>query len=84
MCKGWHPRKRNQQTNTKMSKKLLKVDEYIKDPFPNPNPTSFHGKWTDWPDEHNQKSLNKKGVYVLRDKGAVPDGGKPFFGSRSS
>lgn len=59
------------------SKPLLK--DYDKDPFPNPNPETFHGVWTEWPELHNQKSLDKKRIYLLRLRGAIPKGGNPFW-----
>lgn len=56
---------------------LLK--DYDKDPFPNPDPVTFHGIWTEWPELHNQKSLKADKKYLLKLKGPVPEGGLPFF-----
>ncbi len=66
-----------------MKKELLKPGDYDKTPFPNPDPSRFHGSWTHWPELHNPKSLDKKGVYLLRHNTPVPEGGKPFFVNRT-
>lgn len=55
------------------------LTDYDKDPFPNPNPTRLHGVWTEWGDEHDQKSLSKTAVYLLRHNIPTPEGGVPFF-----